>query len=175
MALKPIHIDHVPKLIKWKNKAAIAEFANRFYSPAVFIVAFLSAFNMISYTYSLPFLILIAFLSSIFVTYTTWNKWKRDFVYLAERETPIPIETTCTVLGAECSLQFMVSIISFWWISKVPQCIQQWTGLERLAQAWTWIVVLILTFVTHIYAWKNSSREMDKCLRETYEHIESSI
>ncbi len=171
--MKPIHIDHAPKLIKWKNRAAIMEFGNRFYSPSIFIVAFMSAFRLIDYTYSLPILVGIALLSSVFVSYTSWIRWRKDFIYLAERETPIPNKTTVIILGAECILQFLVSIISFWWISKVPRCVKQWTGLERTMQGGIWAGLLVATFVLHIFVWKLSSKEMDKCLRDTYDHLEN--
>ena len=170
--MKPIHIDHAPKLIKWKNKAAVVDFGNRFYSPSVFVVAFLSAFQLIDYSYSLPFLLLIAALSSVFVSCTSWTRWKKDFVYLAERELPIPLKPSVIILGSECVLQFLVSIISFWWISGVPHCIEQWTRLQRTAQGYIWMVTLTLAFFLHIFVWKLSSKEMDKCLRETYDHLD---
>jgi len=173
--MKPIHIDHAPKLIKWKNKAAVVEFGNRFYSPSVFVVAFLSAFHFIDYTYSLPVLICIALLSSVFVSYTSWVRWRKDFIYLAERELPIPPKTTILILGTECLLQFLVSIISFWWISKVPHCVKEWTGLERTTQGYIWAVILTLTFGLHIFVWKLSSKEMDKCLRDTYDHLDEAV
>jgi len=170
--MKPIHVSHAPKLIKWKNKTAILEFCNRFYSPAIFIVAVLSAYRLIEYTYSLPVLLLLALASSLIVSYSAWIRWKKDFFYLAEKEQNIPVRTTSIIVATECLLQFFVSIISFWWISGVPLCIKNWTGMERNTQAYVWTSVLILTFIMHLVAWKQSSKEMYKCLRETYEHLE---
>jgi len=172
--MKPIHIDYAPKLLKWKNKTAIIEFANRFYSPSIFIVAFLSAFNLIHHTYAhtFPLLLCIAFVSSIFVAYTSWIRWRKDFIYLAEREVTIPVKSSVLILATECILQFLVSIISFWWISKVPQCVTTWTELNRNTQSYVWGGMLLFTFLFHIYVWKRSSKEMDKCLRDTYDHLD---
>jgi len=177
MNLKPIHIDHAPKLIKWKNKATFIEFIHRFYSPSLFVVAFLSAFDLIhsAYSYSIILLVVIAFLSSIIISYSSWVRWKKDFIYLAERETPIPWKTSAIIIIAECILQFLVSIISFWWVSRVPACINEWTGIGRSNQRYAWTILLICTFIFHIVVWKKSSKEMDKCLRQTYDHLDSSV
>jgi hypothetical protein len=170
--MKPIHVSHAPKLIKWKNKTALLEFTNRFYSPAIFIVGLLSAYRLIEYTYALPILIILAILSSIVISYSAWHRWKKDFFYLAEKEQNIPRRTTIVIVLTECVLQFLVSIISFWWISGVPACIASWTDLNRITQAYVWTSLLVFTFVMHIVAWKRSSKEMYRCLRETYEHLE---
>lgn len=177
MTLKPIHIDHAPKLIKWKNKAAFIEFINRFYSPSLFVVAFLTAYDLIdtTYSYSIFLLAVIAFLSSIVISYSSWVRWKKDFIYLAERETPIPWKTSAIIILAECMLQFLVSIISFWWVSRVPTCINDWIGVSRHDQRYAWTVLLVCTFFLHILVWKQSSKEMDKCLRQTYSHLDSNV
>jgi len=170
--MKPIHVDHAPKLIKWKNKTAIIEFGNRFYSPSIFIVAFLSAFDFIYPSYLWLFII-ITVASSAFVSYTSWIRWKKDFIYLAEQEVNVPTKTAVLILGTECLLQILVSILSFWWISHIPACVSVWTGLTRATQAVVWICLLVFTFLFHIFVWKRSSREMDICLRNTYSHLET--
>lgn len=177
MNLKPIHIDHAPKLIKWKNKAAMVEFIHRFYSPSLFVVAFLTAYDLIhaSYSYTIFILGLIAFLSSVFISYSSWVRWKKDFIYLAERETPIPWKTSAIIILAECTLQFLVSVISFWWVSRVPACVEEWIGLNRYNQRYAWTVLLVFTFFFHILVWKKASKEMDNCLRQTYDHLDSDV
>lgn len=169
--MKPIHVNHAPKLIKWKNKRAILEFTNRFYSPSVFIVSFLSAFDFIGNQYTIFILATISIFFSIYISYHAWIRWKRDFIYLAERETKIPWKTACVVFAAECILQLLASILSLWWISKVPECIPY----ERRTQAYMWLTVLFITFLCHIIFHKKISKEMDECLRNTYEHVNVEV
>lgn len=166
-----IHVDYVSKFMKWKHKTTFIEFINRFYSPTIFVVMGLSAFGVINYTYSAPFILGMALISSCLVAYASWNRWKKDFMYLAERNCEIPIAVTVFIVGYESVLQFMVSIISFWWISGVPHCVFMWYGIERETQAYIWIVLLIAVFILHIILWKKSSKEMERLLKTTYEHL----
>ena len=166
-----IHVDYVSKFMKWKHKTTFIEFMNRFYSPTLFIVMTLSAFDAIHYTYSAPLIILMAFVSSILVAYSSWTRWKKDFMYLAERNCDIPLGVTVFIVGYESVLQFLVSIVSFWWISGVPECIFKWYGIERSVQAYMWLALLIAVFILHVILWKKSSKEMERLLKTTYEHL----
>lgn len=172
--MKPIHVDHAPKLIKWKNKTTVIEFANRFYSPSIFFVAFLSAFNFVQPNYLWLF-ICITIASSVFISYSAWRKWKKDFIYLAEQETDVPIKTIILIVGTECILQCFVSIVSFWWISGIPHCIEVWSGASRKTQGFVWLSTVIFTFLFHIFVWKYSSKEMETCLRNTYSHLDTQV
>ena len=130
--------------MKWKHKTTFIEFLNRFYSPSMFIVMTCSAFDLIDYTYAGPLIILLALLSSVVVSYWAWERWKKDFWYLAETNYKIPWSVTIFIVLCESTLQFLVSIASFWWISRVPHCVFKWYGIERHTQAYMWVLLLIL-------------------------------
>jgi len=166
----PIHIDHAPKLIKWKNKTVILEFEKRFYSPLLFIVAFLSAFKWLT----MPTVLAICAISAAVISYLSWQRWKRDFVYLAEREKIVPYTTCVFIVFAEYLLQFIVSVLSVWWTSNVPGKVYALTGLQRNIQGYLWCSMVMIAWVLHLTLWKLSSKEMERCLRTTYEHVEST-
>ena len=170
-----IHVDYVSKFMKWKHKTTFIEFLNRFYSPSMFIVMTCSAFDLIDYTYAGPLIILLALLSSVVVSYWAWERWKKDFWYLAETNYKIPWSVTIFIVLCESTLQFLVSIASFWWISRVPHCVFKWYGIERHTQAYMWVLLLILVFFLHLLLWKRSSKEMERLLKTTYGHLDSGI
>ena len=173
--MQPIHIDYAPKLIKWKNRTAFIEFTHRFYSPALFIVAFLSAFEWISYEYAWWLLPTLALISSIGISYYAWKRWKKDFIFLVEVNHNVPMTSCFKILMTEIILQFLVSILSFWWISGVPNCVTRWFGYGRLVQAYLWSGLSILVFILHLIQWNMSSREMDKIIRDTYDHLNTEV
>ena len=170
-----IPVDSVSKVMKWKHKTTVIDFLNRFYSPSMFIVMTCSAFDLIDYTYAGPLIILLALLSSVVVSYWAWERWKKDFWYLAETNYKIPWSVTIFIVLCESTLQFLVSIASFWWISRVPHCIFKWYGIERHIQAYMWAILLIIVFFLHLLLWKRSSKEMERLLKTTYGHLDSGI
>jgi hypothetical protein len=171
-----IHVNYASKFLKWKHKTTFIELIHRFYSPTVFLVMGLSAFNAITYTqYIGILLIIISFFSSIMVSWFSWERWKKDFMYLAESEREIPKSTTYFIVFCEFVVQFLVSIASFWWISQIPEQVFLWTGLERYTQAILWSVLLLFIFVLHIVLWKKSSKEMERLLTTTYQHLGRDI
>ena len=173
--MKPIHVDYAPKLIKWKNKIAFIEFLNRFYSPVLFIGAFLSAFEWLQHDYAMWLLPLLSIISSVCIAYYSWKRWKKDFIYLVEDTKVVPCQSFLKILICESILQFLVSILSLWWISGVPTCITHWTSLKRHTQAYIWSVLLIFVFILHVVQWKMNSKEMDKIVRNTYDHLQSEV
>lgn len=173
--MKPLHVDYAPKLIKWKNRVAFLEFANRFYSPVLFIAAFLSAFDWLQHDYAIWLLPLLSIISSVCIAYYSWKRWKKDFIYLVEDNTIVPCKSFLKILIGETILQFFVSILSFWWISGVPACIQHWTGSDRRQQAYMWSMLSIVILIAHVLQWKMNSKEMDSIIRNTYDHLQSEV
>ena len=173
--MKPIHVDYAPKLIKWKNRVAVLEFINRFYSPVIFIAAFLSAFDWLHYDYAIWLLPLLSIISSVCIAYYSWKRWKKDFIYLVEDKTMIPCKSFLKILIGETILQFFVSILSLWWISGVPTFIQHATGGDRRQQAYSWSILFVIVFIAHVTQWNMNSTEMDKIVRNTYDHLQSEV
>lgn len=174
--MSTIHVNYASKFLKWKHKTTFIELIHRFYSPTVFIVMGLSAFNVIKYTkYIGTLIVIISLVSSLIVSWSSWERWKKDFMYLAESERHIPRSTTYCIVFCEFTVQFLVSIASFWWISQIPEQVFLWTGLERYTQAIIWSLLLIFIFLLHVVLWKKSSKEMERLLTTTYEHLGRDI
>ena len=104
--------------------------------------------------------------------YYSWKRWKKDFIYLVEDNTVVPCKSFLKILIGETILQFFVSILSFWWISGVPACIQHWTGSNRRQQAYIWSILSIVVLIAHVVQWKMNSKEMDS---NTYDHLQSEV
>lgn len=133
----------------------------------------LSAFKLIDHNYAGPILLLLSIISSVLVSYSAWERWKKDFMYLAERQFDIPLSVSIFIIACESFLQFLVSIVSFWWISRVPNCIFMWYGIDRNTQAYVWLFLLFFVFMLHVILWKKSTEEMERLLKTTYEHLDT--
>ena len=159
-----IHVNHVPKLIKWKNKTTVIDFMARFYSPSVLFVALLTMFQFIQ-AKNIWLLVPIAVKSALVQSYYTWVRWKKDFMYLAEVEYVIPKKTTVCIIGTETIIQTGVNLTMYWAFQA------DHIELERSLQAKLWVISILILLLVHLFQWKLSARKMDALIRRTYEHV----
>jgi predicted phosphoadenosine phosphosulfate sulfurtransferase len=164
-----IHINHVPKLIKWKNKTTLIDFMNRFYTPSIFIMAFLTMFGFIDTT-NIWILIPLAITSALIQSYYVWIRWKKDFMYLAEIEYVIPMITTTGIICTETMIQSIANMLIYWCLQDIPYTIEK-MGMSRSIQSTVWLLSILLLLAIHIIQWKLSARKMDALIRRTYEHV----
>lgn len=159
-----IHVNHVPKLIKWKNKTTIIDFIARFYSPSVLLIALLTMFQYID-AKNIWILVPIAIKSALIQSYYVWIRWKKDFMYLAEVEYVIPKLTTACIIGTETIVQSFINLIMYW--SFQADHIE----IDRSLQPRLWVMAIFILLLVHILQWKMSARKMDALIRRTYEHV----
>lgn len=164
-----LHVAYVPKLITKRKEKVIRDYVKRFYSPYIFILWVLVAFDINDcrhMTYIVP---ILTFISSVHSTYRKYQLYYKDLVYVMENENiKVDIFTKCQYIIFEVVIQFFTCFTAFYWVDEVHNCL---FNINRVYQSYVFIAVIVLTFILHVGHYRQTKQITEYFVRTSYKHV----
>lgn len=168
-----LHVAYVPRLITKRKEKVIREYVHRFYTPYIFILWVLVAFDINDcrhMTYLVPLLALVAAGHS---TYRKYELYYKDLVYVMQNEDiEVDIYTKCQYIIFEIVIQFLTSFTAFYWVDEVHTCLFK---LTRVYQSYLFVSVMVVTFILHVGHHKQTKKMTEYFVRTSYSHVNNNI
>lgn len=167
----PIHVNYAGKLLKSRTRDKIKTFVYRFYTPYVFLIWVIIAFDYNNCNNIPPMMVLIILLSAFQNSKTSYEQWYSDILLMTEANEPkIPVNIKSSIACSDFIVQVICTVLSFWWIDDLHTCIP----LKKTHQGITWICLLMVTFFAHTLHYKLKNEKLEYITRKAYQHVQSS-
>ena len=139
----PIHVNYAGKLLKSRTRDRIKTFVYRFYTPYIFLIWVIIAFDYNNCNNIPPMMIIIILLSAFQNSKYSYEQWYADILLMTEANEPkIPGNIKLSIATSDFIVQVFCTILSFWWIDDLHTCIP----LERKNQGFAWTCLLLVAF-----------------------------
>jgi hypothetical protein len=167
----PIHVNYAGKLLKSRTRDRLRSFVYRFYTPYVFLIWTIIAFDYNTCD-NIPIVMLfIVILSATQNSINNYQKWYSDILLMTESHVPnIKRHIQIMVAASDFIVQVICTVLSFWWIDDLHECIP----IERFRQGITWTALLVAALVSHTAQHKMKNEKMEQVARRAYQHVQSS-
>lgn len=170
MNSSPINVNYSRKFFKTKTKTMLNSFFNRFYTPYVFVLWFIVAFNLDNCTNVPIIIILMTIVASAQNSFNTYNIWYSDVMLLTEAHEPkINFVNKCMFIVSEFFIHLVCTTLSIWWIDDLHECVP----FLRQNQGIAWLIVVILAIILHITQYKLKNKQMEIITKSVYRHVQS--
>jgi hypothetical protein len=168
-----LHVAYIPKLITKRKEKVIRQYVERFYSPYIFILWILVAFDIndcVNMVYIVPLLTCVSALHS---TYRKYHLYYKDLVYVMQNENiEVDVFTKCQFCIFEIVIQFFTTFIAFFWVDEVHTCL---FDLNRVYQSYLFVTVIVVTFILHVGHYQQTKKLTEYFVRTSYSHVGSEI
>lgn len=167
----PIHVNYAGKLLKSRTRDKLKTFVYRFYTPYVFLIWTIIAFDYNTCTNVPIIMFLITILSAIQNSTNSYQKWYSDILLITEANVPnIKTHTKIIVATSDFFVQVLCTVLSFWWIDDLHACIP----IARFRQGVTWTVLLATALICHTAQHRLRNERLEYTVRLAYQHVQSS-
>lgn len=167
----PIHVSYAGKLLKSRTRDRLKTFVYRFYTPYVFLIWLIIAFDYNTCN-NIPLVMVIIILLSAFQNSKySYEQWYADILLMTEaNETKIPRNIKLSIASSDFFVQVLCTILSFWWIDDLHACIP----LGRRNQGIAWSCLLVTAALAHTLHYKLKNQKLEYITRNAYQHVQSS-
>lgn len=171
MNSSPINVNYSGKFFKTKTRTMLNSFFNRFYTPYVFVLWFIVAFNLDNCTNVPLIIIIVTVIASAQNSYHTYNNWYSDIMLLTEAHEPKikPIHK-CLLIVSEFGIHLVCTILSIWWIDDLHECVP----FVRQNQGIGWLITIILAIILHVTQYKLKNKQIETITKNVYRHVQDS-
>lgn len=162
-----IHVNYAPRILKNRNKKNIHSFIQRLINPFIIIYYFFIALDLNTCQTIPYFFVIVCSISSIYYVKKHYDKFIYDIIYMTNNKN-VQVLHKLSLWVREFFVQFMTSIIGFWWIGNTYKCVP----LNKIHQGYIWILGFVFCFCIHIAHIKFISTKTEKIIKETYDHVD---
>lgn len=167
----PIHVSYAGKLLKSRTRDRLKTFVYRFYTPYVFLIWMVIAFDYNNCNNIPPIMIIIILLSAFQNSKYSYDQWYADILLMTEaNDTKIPGNIKISIASSDFIVQVFCTILSFWWIDDLHTCIP----LGRTNQGIAWTCLLIISILAHTLHYRLKNEKLEYITRNAYKHVQSS-
>lgn len=164
-----LHVAYVPKLITKRKEKVIRNYVERFYSPYIFILWALVAFDINDCKHMKYIVPILTCISSIHSTYRKYQLYYKDLVYVMQNENiEVDIFTKCQYIIFEVVIQCLTCFTAFYWVDEVHSCL---FDINRVYQSYVFIAVILLTFILHVGHYRQTKQMTEYFVRTSYSHV----
>lgn len=168
-----LHVAYVPRLITKRKEKVIRQYLERFYSPYIFILWVLVAFDINDCGHMVYIVPLLTFVSASHSTYNKYALYYKDLVYVMQNENiEVDVFTKCQYIIFEMVIQFFTCFTAFFWVDEVHTCL---FDLSRVYQSYLFVTVIIVTFILHVGHYQHTKKLTEYFVRTSYDHVNTNI
>lgn len=169
--MNPLHVNYIPKLLKSRQRIALQTFFKRLQTHYVFLMWCIVALDLNTCT-NTPYIVFgVSFVSSVHYVYYSYNDFVYNLLYVIEKNPEIVFLNKVSLWLRDFFIQFLSSLITFWWIDDIHTCVK----LDRIHQSYAWVALVCLTLMLHLINYKYVQNESEIIVREAYEHVSQEV
>lgn len=166
-----LHVSYVPRLITKRKRKVIQQYVERFYSPYIFLLWFLVAFDIDDCSHMVYIVPLLTVVSSIHSTMKKYDCYYKDLVYVMQtEEIEVDVFTKCHYILFEFVIQIFTCFTAFYWVDEVHTCL---FNFKRQYQSYVFVTIITITFVLHVGHYQQTKKQTEYFVRNSYQHVNS--
>lgn len=162
-----IHVNYVPRLLKNRNKKNISSFIQRMINGFIIFYYFFTALDLNTCQTTPYFFLILCSLSSLYYVKQHYHKFIYDIIYMTNNKN-VQIIHKLSLWTREFFVQFLSSILGFWWIGDTYKCVP----VDKIHQGYIWIIGVVFCFCIHIVHIKFISTKTERIVKQTYDHVD---
>jgi len=168
-----LHVAYVPRLITKRKEKVLRQYVERFYSPYIFILWTLVAFDIDDCGHMKYLVPVLTCASAVHSTYKKYVLYYKDLVYLVQNEDiEIDIFTKCHYIIFEFVLHFLTTGVAFYWIDEVHTCL---FDINRVYQSYLFVSIILVTFMLHVGHYQKTKHMTEYFVRTSYSHVNNDV
>ena len=164
-----LHVSYVPRLITKRKQKVIHQYVQRFYTPYIFLLWFLVAFDINDCCHMVYVVPTLTIVSSVHSTVSKYDNYYKDLMYVMQRESvEVDWFTKMHYLAFEFIIQFFTTFVAFYWVDEVHTCM---FDISRQYQSYLFVTVITITFILHVGHHQQTKKQTEYFVRTSYNHL----